>query len=80
MCPCGKPLHYTDPMLRLVVEKFIEVCGPNIRVTVGERTWLVPRHYIALHGLKADELPRLGFQEITRNETNVAEPSEATVE
>ena len=35
-----------------------------VPVVVDDRAWLVPRHYIALHGLKAWELPGLGFQEV----------------
>ena len=63
-CACGKPLHYTDPAVELAVRGLIAHKGERIEVTVGERTWLVPRHYIALHGLKAVELPFLGFEEV----------------
>jgi hypothetical protein len=39
--------------------------GTHTKVTVdGRRTWLVPRHYIALHGLKAEQLPGMGFEEV----------------
>jgi hypothetical protein len=65
LCHCGKPLHYLNLDVQRVVEEFVRLHGTHIRVTVGGRTWLVQRHYIALHGLKAAELPRLGFEEIT---------------
>jgi hypothetical protein len=65
LCHCGKPLHYSDPIAQAHVEALIQALGPNIRVTAGMRTWLVPRHYIALHGLKAEDVPSLGFQEVT---------------
>lgn len=63
MCPCGRLLHYSDPQMREVVERLIASLGPNARVTVDGRTWLVPRHYIALHGLNRSELPTSGFAE-----------------
>jgi hypothetical protein len=69
MCACGKPLHYTDRDKRAIVEDMIGRLGKETRVTCGTRTWLVPRHFIALHGLIADELPELaakhGFKEVT---------------
>lgn len=64
MCPCGRPLHYNNSETQATVELLIAALGPTIRVTVGGRTWAVPRHYIALHGLKAVELPFLGFEEV----------------
>lgn len=64
LCHCGRPLHYTDPDNQRAVELLIKRLGPNIRITAQGRTWLVPRHYIALHGIRAAELPFLGFQEI----------------
>lgn len=64
MCHCGKPLHYSNAFIEAAVKHVITSCGEYVRVTVGGRSWLVQRHYIALHGLKADELPHLGFQEL----------------
>jgi hypothetical protein len=63
-CPCGRPLHYTDPETERVIREFIAELGEDIPITVGDRTWLVSRHYIALHGVKASELPALGFPEV----------------
>lgn len=61
-CHCGKPLHYSDPAVQKQVEDLVEDKGECIEVTVSGITWLVPRHYIALHGLKGDEVATLGFQ------------------
>lgn len=33
--------------------------GLYVRVRTPVGTWRVPRHFIALHGLKAEELPAL---------------------
>jgi hypothetical protein len=63
-CACGQPLHYSDSRIQRVIEDLIAAQGPEIPVTVRGRTWLVPQHYIALHGLKAWELPTLGFSEV----------------
>lgn len=64
LCFCGKPLHYSDPRNQALVQMLIDTVGPRLKVTVSGRTWLVPRHYIALHGIKAAELPFLGFDEV----------------
>lgn len=64
MCHCGKPLHYSNPHLRDLIESTIEALGAYTLVTVNDRTWRVPRHYIALHGLKAYEVASLGFEEV----------------
>ena len=62
-CHCGRPLHYSTPAVRERVEHLIWLHGPFVDVTVEGRTWRVQRHYLALHGLKARELPELGFEE-----------------
>ncbi len=62
LCWCGKPLHYSSEQVRAMVEKFVRELGPTIPVSCGDKTYLVPRHFIALHGLKAQELPLLGFR------------------
>lgn len=63
-CACGKPLHYTDPADQARVERLVAAEGPDIMVRLGNRTWLVPRHYIALHGVKGSDLPGLRFPEV----------------
>lgn len=60
MCHCGKPLHYTNPVVQGTVTELIEATGPYVPVTVAGRTWLVQRHYIAPSGLTAAEVASLG--------------------
>lgn len=64
-CHCGQPLHYTNADTERRVRELVAQQGEFVPVTVRGRTWLVQRHYIALHGIKGWELPTLGFQEIT---------------
>lgn len=67
-CACGRPLHYTDPDVEEMVRALVAMNGEYVTVMVGSRIWLVQRHYIALHGLSAEELPTLKlFREITCN-------------
>lgn len=67
-CACGEPLHYTNPVNRHRVESFIAEHGWCVKVVIGGRAWMVPRHYIALHGLKADDIEMLAarfqFEEV----------------
>jgi hypothetical protein len=69
LCHCGLPLHYTDADVERAMWRLIGLKGERIKVTVGGRSWLVPRHYIALHGLRAAEIATLGFAEITNAAT-----------
>jgi hypothetical protein len=64
LCFCGKPLHYTDPLVADFTRGLIKEHGPTVKVSVGGRIWDVQRHYIALHGIKASELADLGFPEV----------------
>jgi len=68
-CHCGRPLHYSDPIVQRWVEMIVAVLGSHMEVTINGRTWLVQRHYLALHGLRGADLPRLGFEEITPGRT-----------
>jgi hypothetical protein len=65
LCHCGQPLHYTSQRVAAWVGEEIRLLGPTVIVTVGGRSWRVPRHYIALHGLKGRDVAGLGFEEIT---------------
>jgi uncharacterized protein YbbK (DUF523 family) len=71
MCPCGKPLHYNGMHhVQAMIEQQIEELGESVRVTVPEmgRSFMVPRHFVALHGIRAKDLPwlvgRYGIEEI----------------
>lgn len=65
LCGCGQPLHYVDKNVEWLMREIVSKVGPDVLVTVGARTWSVSRHYIALHGIKADEIEGLGFPEVT---------------
>ena len=66
-CHCGQPLHYNDPVSQKLVDDMVTSLGEYVNITVGQRTFAVQRHYIALHGLVAAEIPNLGFEEVTRS-------------
>jgi hypothetical protein len=43
-----------------MIEEFVADLGERVQVTAVGRSFLIPRHFIALHGLHAWELPRTG--------------------
>jgi hypothetical protein len=56
-CDCGEPLHYTTPVYAARMDWVVETYGPLINVHDGSgQAWMIPRHYIALHGIKEAEL------------------------
>lgn len=63
-CHCGRALHYESRGTRELVEEQIRELGPTVKIMVGDRAWEVPRHYIALHGLRACDVGSLGFKEV----------------
>jgi len=63
-CPCGRPLHYQLDFVKSMVEEAIRQHGEFVTVNALGRRFLVSRHYIALHGLAAEDLPRLKFPEL----------------
>lgn len=66
-CHCGQPLHYTVPAIEAFMRKLVAEAGEFVDITVvGGKTYRVPRHYIALHGINAADLPTLGFEEVRR--------------
>ncbi len=64
LCPCGQPLHYTSPLVAAYVHALVEQLGEFVTVTTPEGSWRVSRHYLALHGLTAAELPLLTFERV----------------
>ena len=68
MCACGEPLHYSDLRIALEVTVLSNTLGLCIPIWLGEHAYLVPRHYIALHGIRAVDLPSSGFATVTREE------------
>lgn len=73
-CACGQPLHYSDPMVRYMTERLIAALGKEVEVRFGNRAWMVPRHFHALHGVPpafapVEEMEQIakqyGFREVT---------------
>lgn len=59
LCACGKALHYTDPDIERAMREQIAELGEHVVVVGPDGSFRVPRHYIALHGLKAARLAQL---------------------
>jgi hypothetical protein len=53
---------YTDPSIEEFVENLCKEKGYEVEVHTPSGNWLVPRHFIALYGLKSYELPNLAKQ------------------
>jgi hypothetical protein len=51
-------LHYSDSTLQHQVQALVDEFGPTVEIRVLDAPYVVhvPRHYIALHGVKAAEL------------------------
>lgn len=65
LCHCGKPLHYRNPFVEALTYALVEAKGEYVNVTSSAgRTFRVQRHYIALHGIKEQELHTYGFEEV----------------
>lgn len=64
-CPCGE-VHELTAAVRPAYEAVTAGLADTITVTTPAGSWRVPRIYIAVHGLKAAELPglagRYGFE------------------
>lgn len=60
LCGCGEPLHYTDRVVEAQVRALVDELGELVTVTAaGQGSYRVPRHYIALHGLAAEDVAML---------------------
>lgn len=63
-CACGKELHYNSSIAKDTVQGLVDRLGEDVKVTVADKSYMVQRHYIALHGLvgsKLEELVQLGI-------------------
>lgn len=67
LCHCGQPLHYWCKETEEQMHNLINKMGRYVNVTVGNKTYKVDRHFIALHGIKGDQIDNYGF-EIMNNE------------
>jgi hypothetical protein len=57
-CPCGE-IHELSAATRVAYENITWGLPETVVIEVCGRAWLVPRIFIAVHGLKADDLPEL---------------------
>ncbi len=57
-CPCGQ-IHELSAGMRVAYENVTWGLPPTMLVEVAGERWRVPRIFIAVHGLKAAELPEL---------------------
>jgi hypothetical protein len=68
-CPCGTA-HEVDARSWAGFRLMTEHADPRITVTSPEGSWLVPRLFIACHGIRAAELAglaeRYGFERAAR--------------
>lgn len=63
-CKCGQKMHLSDSQ-RMLLQITAKKWGETKKVTIlGGKSYYVPTYYIIVHGLKAKELPTLGFPEI----------------
>jgi hypothetical protein len=67
-CPCGVA-HELSAAVRAAYEAVTAGLAPAVPVEVkGAGKWLVPRIFIAVHGLRAADLPELaaryGFEKV----------------
>jgi len=58
-CACGKPLHYANKEVGGIVEKYSRERGETVEVVTLLGKFRVQRHFIALHGITAQELDLL---------------------
>ena len=69
MCACGQPLHYPNATVQEIITGVVDRMGPFLNIETPKGVWEVPRHFAALHGVKANELPALaakyGFKQVS---------------
>lgn len=67
LCPCGQSLHYTDKRVEETIALLIEREGEMVTVLVdNQHEYEVSRHFIALHGLRAQDLEALSVKGIVK--------------
>jgi hypothetical protein len=60
-CPCGE-IHEPSAATRVAYENITRGLPDTVTVATGGRAWLVPRIYVAAHGLAAADLPELAVR------------------
>ena len=56
-CPCGED-HTADKRWPLILD-FVSEHGETVIITVKAGSWRVPRAWVGMHGIKADEVAGL---------------------
>jgi hypothetical protein len=81
ICSCGLDIDAhpnSNPATQAATQLIVEQRGEFIPVHVPGGDYMVPRHYIALHGIRAMEVPELavryGWEKKGRNDAD-NEPS-----
>lgn len=66
-CPCGE-VHELSDQTRVAYENIAHGLPAAVPIIVSGRGWHVPRIFVAVHGLKGDDLPtlaeRYGFERV----------------
>jgi hypothetical protein len=70
LCHCGRKLHFSNANQKRELEEIINRFGENITISRDDKKYLVPRTYIALHGIRDKDISKLGFKEVTDNARN----------
>ena len=67
-CPCGEQHRYSNLQTAMAIDEIIEREGEEITLTIAEtnKSYLVNRHYIAFHGIKAKDLKSLADRGIIK--------------
>jgi hypothetical protein len=81
-CACGRPLHYNNKDVERIVKRYAEKLGEMVEIAAPSGTFLVQRHYIALHGVGAKDLNRLAIDGVvertSKKPLHVLAPEEKT--
>lgn len=56
MCYCGMPLHYSNREIEAYMHDMVRKHGTHVDIICEGKSYRVPRHYIALHGINGWEL------------------------
>ena len=73
-CACGEPLHYINKDVEGIIKHYAEEFGEMVEITASSGTFLVQRHYIALHGVEAKDLDRLAIDGVVERTSKKPPP------
>jgi hypothetical protein len=61
-CPCGVDHSRTSRAAYAYVTQLVARLGPTVIVSTPDGSWAVPRIWIGIHGLRAEQLKTLADQ------------------